>query len=123
MSKVTIFRLDTGGADAGEHIRTGNTNDPKTQDLVAQGHTLVNGNYTDKYKYDYATSTVIIDTDKIQAAQDRAQRKSDLAQRRVIRMQEMIADRDNVQGGGQARGLPELNDIVNKIIDYLEKVD
>ena len=119
MSKVTIFRLDTGGADAGEHLRTGNTNDPKTQDLVAQGHTLVDGNYNNKYKYDYATSTVIIDTDKIQAALDREQRKQDLTQRRVIRMQEMIADRDNP---GQ-RGLPEVNAILDKIIDYLEKVD
>jgi len=116
MSVVTIFRLDTGGADAGEHIRTGNANDPKTADLIALGHTVVNARYNHFYKYDYATNTVVLDTAKEQAQTDRRNRKDMLNARRQSHLATLQA------GVGTNRALPEINAVLDMLIEYQEKI-
>lgn len=111
MSRVTIFDKNTG-----KHIRTGSYNDPKSQDLIAQGHIDVPLSYNDKYMWDFATSTVIIDPDKAQHAADRKARKDMLRQRRTDHLAALLPT------VGNSRALSQVNDALDKIIEYMEKI-
>lgn len=109
MSRATVYDKDTG-----LWIRTGGLPDPKTQALIADGHIVVELSYSPFTKWDFATSSVVEDTDKVNNAEAKETKRKELRQRWGERRAALIAKR------GSITALPEVIEAIEELIDMLE---
>ena len=109
-NRVTIYDKNTG-----EHGRTGSYSDPKSQDLIAQGHIAIAGSHGSKTRWDFATSSVIQDAAKEQAAIDLQARKDELRARRATNEAALMAS------VGTIRTMPDINAAIDMLIEMLER--